>query len=315
MRLPILNLALTLACVSTLAALPVQAQSASQSPDDSPLWEVHLDLQETFASPLGQWVLAKFAEEEPDKLEHITKFAEAVGIDPRTDIGEVVVFGDGFDETDATVVANVGQSSGNLEGWLLAAPGYRSEDLDADTLLHSMTPEDQNDRVWIALPKHSPSGNYVLVGSFDRDRTVGLAQKVLAGSLSPTPNSIEGNTLLSFLISDLSAVPIDIDEDDPGSALVRIIERFGLNISSNDDNLNIVLNVSTSSAAKARQISQLLTGLKALMQLASLDEPKVQKIGEVLDTLVISHAEGESNVRASLTASYRLLEKFVNEID
>ena len=58
------------------------------------------------------------------------KFAEAIGLDPRTDIGEVVVFGDGFDETDATVVANLGSTTGNLEGWILAAPGYRSEDLD-----------------------------------------------------------------------------------------------------------------------------------------------------------------------------------------
>ncbi len=310
------TLTLMLACVTALAALPAQAQSASSSAEKSPLWEVHLDLQKTFASPLGEWVLAKFEEEEPDKLDHITKFVEAIGIDPRTDIGEVVLFGDGFDETDATVIVNLGQSAGNLEGWFLAAPGYRSEDLDDNTLLHSMTPEDQNARVWLALPKHPQQGNYVLVGSFDEERTVKLARQVLDGNnLSPVHVPLQGNTLLSFFVNDLSAVPIDIDKDDPGSAVVRTIEQFGLKVASDDDNLSIALDLSTSSAGKARQISQLLTGLKAMMQLAPLDEPEAQKLGAILETLDISHTEGESSVQASLSAPYQVLEELVNEID
>ncbi len=324
-----LKLALLLTCVAALANLSAQAQSPGDSAD-APLWEVHLDLRKSVASPLGQRIMAMIEKDNPNDIEEITKLAEAIGIDPRTDIGEIVVYGNGFAETDATIIAQLSQSTGNLEGWILAAPGYRSEDIDNNTLLHSIfrsekvydepaygesarpiTAKEQNARVWFALPKHSRSGNYVLVGSFDQNRTVELAKQVLAGSASPIPNPLQGNTLLSFYANDLSAVPIDIDENAPGSGIVKIIERLGLQVTSGDDNLGVTLDLSASSAGKARQISQLLTGLKALVQLAPQDDPEGQKLSEVLESLVIEHAEGEPHVQASLSTSYQLVEEFL----
>lgn len=304
---------LTLAGVAALATLPAQAQSFSSSADNSPLWEVHLHLQKSFDSPLGQRLLEMVASKNPDQLEKLSKFAEAIGLDPRTDIGEVVVFGDGFEETDATMIARLGQSTGNLEGWILAAPGYRSEDLDANTLLHSMTVEEKNARAWFALPKHSPSGNYVLVGSLDRDRTTGLARQVLSGNSSPVSNPLEGNSILKFFINDLSSVPMEIDENEPGSAIVKIIEQLGVNVASDADHLSLAVELSASSAGKARQISQLLTGLKALVQLAPMDEPKAQTAAKILDSMVVEHTEGQNRVHSTLAVPYQLLEKLIGD--
>ena len=305
-----LKFTLLLACVAALVNLPAQAQPPSDSAN-SPLWEIHLDLQKSFASPLGQRIMAMIEKDNPKDIVEITKLAEAIGINPLTDIGEVVVFGNGFSETDATIIAQLSQSTGNLEGWILAAPGYRSGDLDNNTLLHSIIAEEQNARIWLALPKHSRSGNYVLVGSFDQNRTVELAKQVLAGNASPIPNPLQGNTLLSFYANDLLAVPFDIDENAPGSGIVKIIERLGLQITSNDDHLGVTLDLSASSAGKARQISQLLTGLKALVQLAPQDDLEGQKLSEVLESLVIQHVEGQPNVQASLSTSYQLVEEFL----
>jgi hypothetical protein len=297
--------------ITNLAAVPARAQSNGSSTEASPLWEVHLHLQRSFASPVGQRVMAMVEKNEPDKVDQFVKFAEAIGLDPRTEIGEVVLFGDGFEETDATLIASLGQSTGNLEGWILAAPGYRSEDLDANTQLHSMTVEDKNARAWFALPKHTQTGNYVLVASLDQGRTVQLAKEVLAGNPSPVPNPLKGNTILSFFVNDLSAVPMEIDDSEPGSAIVRIIEQFGLNVASDDDKLHLVVDISASSAGKARQISQLLMGLKALVQLAPLDEPKAQKAAKILDSLSVNYTEGDSHVEASLSATYRVLEDLI----
>lgn len=309
------SLAIALACVASFAALPAAAQSFSSTADQAPVWEVHLHLQKTFASPLGQRVMEMLENDEPEKYEKFVKFAEAIGIDPRTEIGEVVLFGDGFDEKDATVVASLGSSTGNLEGWILTAPGYRSEDLDENTQLYSMNIEDKNARAWFAIPKHKASGNYVLVGSLNQNRTVELAQAVLDGDGSPAPNPLAGSTIMSFLVNDLSAVPLEIDDNDPGSAIVKIIQRIGLNISSDDDNLSLAIDLSASSAGKARQISQLLTGLKALVQLAPIDEPEARKVADILDSMVVSHTEGQSEVQASLSAPYDLLEELIHEID
>jgi len=306
------TLALTLACVVALAAPPVQAQSTSSSTEKSPLWEVHIDLQKSFASPLGQWVLAMIEKENFKDTQDIAKFAEAIGLDPRTDIGEVVLFGDGFEETDATLIAHLGQSTGNLEGWILAAPGYQSKDLDNNTLLHSLVAEDQDARIWFALPKHPQSGNYVLVGSFDESRTVELTRNVLTGNPSYIPNPLQGDTLLSFFVNDLSSVPLEIDENDPGSGIIKIIERFNLIVTSDESNLSVALDLSASSAGKARQISQLLTGLKALIQLAPQNAPEAQKLATLLESLVIEQSEGQPNVKASLSVPYRLLVEFIS---
>ncbi len=307
------NFLLLLACVAALAISPVHAQSNSAVGGAAPIWEVHLQLQKSFASPLGQKAMAMLESEKPEEYQKFLKFAEAIGLDPRTDIGEVVVFGDGFTENDATVIANLGQSTGNLEGWILAAPGYRSEDLDSNTLLHSMNVEEKDARAWFALPKHA-SGNFVLVGSLNQSRTVDLARQVLAGNPSPVPNPLSGNALMSFVVNDLSAVPMEIDEDDPGAAIVRIIDRLALNVASDADNLNVALDLTTSSAGKARQISQLLTGLKALVQLAPMDEPEARKVAQVLDTMVVTHTEGQLSVQASLSTSYRLLEELLGSM-
>lgn len=313
------RLALALACVASFATLPAAAQSfnstANRTADQTPVWEVHLHLQKTFASPLGQRVMEMLEQDEPEKYEKFVKFAEAIGIDPRTEIGEVVLFGDGFDEKDATIVASLGSSTGNLEGWILTAPGYRSEDLNENTQLYSMNIEDKNARAWFAIPKHQASGNYVLVGSLNQNRTVELAQAVLDGDGSPTPNPLAGSTIMSFLVNDFSAVPLKIDDNDPGSAIVKVIQRIGLNISSDDDNLSLTIDLSASSAGKARQISQLLTGLKALVQLAPIDEPEARKVADILDSMVVSHTEGQSDVQASLSAPYDLLEELLHEID
>ncbi len=315
MRLPALKLTLTLACATVLSALHAQAQTPSNSTEKSPLWEVHVDLQKSFASPLGKWVLTMIEKENPKDIQDLAKLAEAIGIDLRTDIGEVVLFGNGFEETDATLIAQLGQSTGNLEGWILAAPGYQSKDLDNNTLLHSIIDEDKKARIWFALPKNPQSGVYVLIGSFDENRTVELAKKVLAGNPSSIPNPLHGNTLLSFYVNDLSAVPLEIDETDPGSGIVKIIEQFNLNVTSDENNLGVALNLSASSAGKARQISQLLTGLKALMQLAPQDDPEGQKLAILLESLVIEQRQGQPNVKASLSAPYRLFEDFLSVLE
>ncbi|MGI9428848.1 MAG: hypothetical protein ACR2NM_09340 [Bythopirellula sp.] len=313
-RLTLCYAALAFTCVAAWSTLPALAQPLSSTQPATPLWEVHLNLQKAFASPLGQQIMKMVEKKDPAQIEKLGKFAEAIGLDPRTDIGEVVVFGDGFDETDAIVIANIGQSTGNLEGWILAAPGYRSEDLDNNTLLHSMNVEEKDARAWFALPKHAPSGSYVLIGSLDRDRTTGLARQVLSGSASPIPNPLEGNSILKFFVNDLSSVPMDIDDNDPGAAIVKIVEQIGFDIASDSDNLNMALELSASSAGKARQVSQLLLGLKALVQLAPQEDADAQKISELLESLTVEHTEGESNVRASLSTPYRLIEELIAEL-
>ena len=308
------KLALIFTFVAALAALPAQVQSASGSSENEPLWEVHLNMQKIFATPFGQKGVELFEKEKPEEFKKFLKLVEAIGLDPRTDVGEIALFGDGFEEADATIVANLGQSTGNLEGWILAAPGYRSEDLDENTMLHSMFIEDEKLRAWFALPKDSKSSNYTLVGSLDQSRTVNLAQDILAGSKLPTTTPLEEEQILSLVVNDVSKVPMEIDENDPGSAVISTVESFAFNIGSNSENLSLALNISASSSAKARQISQLITGFKAMIQLAPIEEKEAQQVAKVIDKMVVQHEEGQSEVAARLPIAYDLLEELIESI-
>lgn len=293
-------------------ALQAWKQEATQKNKStaSPLWEIHLNVSKALASPMGKKGIGIFENEKPSKFKKIVGLCEAIGLDPRSDIGEIILFGDGFEETDATVVVNLGTNSGNLEGWVLAAPGYQSEDLDANTQLHSVPVKKVNSRAWFAMPKHSITGNYVLIGSLDRERTVEIARRVLTGKSAPVPNPLQGNAVFSFKLHDFSAIPIKVKENDPGAAVLKIIEQVGLTIASNDENFSLSLDIFAKNAAKANQISQLLNGLKAFGQLAPPHKVPAEAI-QVLNDVKIEQTEGESSVHANAVISYELIETLV----
>lgn len=300
------TLAIAAVMLATVSATqPVAAQETKTTA--SPLWEIHLNVSKALASPMGKKGMELLEAEEPQKFGEIVTLCEAIGLDPRSDIGEVILFGDGFEETDATVVVNLGTNSGNLEGWVLAAPGYESEDLDANTQLHSVPVKEVNSRAWFAMPKHSSTGNYVLIGSLDRDRTAAIARRVIAGKSMPVPNPLVGNNVFSFMLHDLSAIPIQVKENDPGAAILKIINQVGLTVSSDNENLSLNLEISAKNAAKASQISQLLTGLKALGQLVPTEEVPAVAI-QILNSVTIEQPEGESNVQANSVIPYELIE-------
>ena len=311
------SFALAVVCVTALTVMPAQAQltqsSSSSSATDTPLWSIHLNLQKSFASPLGQRLVEMVEDKNPEGYQKFIKLVEAIGLDPRTEVGEVAMFGDGFGERDATIIAQLGSSTGNLEGWIIAAPGYRSEELDANTMLHSLLMEDEGtQRAWFALPKQS-SGNYMLIGSLDKNRTIELAQDVLGGASSIYNQPLTGDSIMSFAVNNFSEIPVKIDDTDPGSAIVKMIESVGFNVASNDSQLQLEMNIGTNNPAKAKQISQLLTGLKAMVQL--VEDPEVQKLASIIGGVEISHTEGAAQVKAQLSAPYEMLERLVTQLE
>ncbi len=315
-----------------LIATPVFAQS------DQPLWEVHFSLARACSSPLGSWLMQKILDEEPDAASNIENLVEAIGFDPRTGVREVALFGNSFEPNDVTLIANLGNTTGNLEGWVLAAPGYRVKDLDAETLLHSfvvetaerrgpndavfgeaisisgkaISKEKSRSRMWCALPKTGNGGHYVLVASFDQHEVVGLAEAIRGGA-SPM-STMQGDSILSVAIRDLSSAPLEIDEATPGAGILQVVQSFVFDLASSSDELTATAHLSAASPARARQVYQLINGLTAMLQLATNEgDEGAALLTNLLDPLTVNYREGDTNIEASLVAKHSEVLKLLDQ--
>jgi hypothetical protein len=309
-----------LALIIALVAAPCFAQtapSAIASAAATPVWEFHLDLSKLYASPLGKLVMDIAKVEEPDLEQKLDELTEAIGFDPRTTVGHVAVFGNSFDDSDVTTIVSLGDNRGNIEGWVLAAPGYESEQLDNDTLLHSFNTSKGGVRMWCALPRSKTDNRFVLVASVDREKTVSLTNEVLAEGLLAILPQLADQTLVSVRVNDLTAlnkVLKKLDKDQPGAALVRTIRSIDVDLSSVSDTLSAHCTLETDTPARAQQISQLLTGLKAMLQLAApQDDPDVQQALKLAEKLSVEYNEGETRVSTEFLIDYDELDELVRK--
>lgn len=317
------------------------SQEAQSSNSTQPLWEIHLDLAQAYASPLGALVMKKILAEEPETADRIDDFIEAIGFDPRTDVHEVTIHGNSFEPNDVTIVANLGETVGNLEGWILAAPGYRVEDLDDDTLLHSFEVETRkrssdafglagpdasglagpkeskpkpDRRIWCALPSAKGDNHHVLVASFDQQTVVKLAKAIRSGESAPPASENQSDSILAIAVRDLSSAPLKIDASRPGAGVLQIVNSFVVNVVSGSDELIATVQLSADSPAKAGQLNQLINGLRGMVQFAAgmEDNDEAKVLAALIEPLTVSYREGDTQLEVSLATKYSDIEKLID---
>ncbi len=297
------------------------------------LWRVQVSPQRLFSSNFGRVIEDIVSAENPGALDKLDKFSDALGFNPLTDVQEVLLFGDEFGDDSANVIARLGATSGNLAGWFLAAPGYKSEELDKNTILHSFIVEKKkgDPRLWCTIPYDQTDKTYILVATFDHDETVNLTNKIIGqGSAWLSSPSSEG-TFLTLRVADLSKAPLKIDSKDPGAAVVKTISAVSLEASAEADTLSAHGEFTADSPARAEQLQQLITGLRAMVQLAAMEEKQdaykegwkaakhdhegAKKAAELLNNLTLDHQTGSSTLTANFKISYDALVALKNEID
>jgi len=313
-----------------LAQTPQEAQSNDST---QPLWEIHLDLAQAYASPLGALIMQKILAEEPTAADRIDDFVKAIGFDPRTNVHEVTIHGNSFEPNDVTIVANLGETVGNLEGWILAAPGYRVDDLDDDTLLHSFEVEPRkrssdafglagpkeskpkpDRRIWCALPSAKGDNHHVLVASFDQQTVVELAKAIRRGESAPPASENQSDSILAIAVRDLSSAPLKVDARRPGAGVLQIVNSFVVNVASGSDELIATVQLSADSPAKAGQLNQLINGLRGMVQFAAgmEDNDEAKVLAALIEPLTVSYREGDTQLEVSLATKYSDIEKLID---
>jgi hypothetical protein len=311
MRLLMKSLALSLVFL-----LPsVQAQTSATIDTSAAVWHVQLNVNKLFASPLGETINEIIYHKTPDGKKHIDAAIQALGFDPRTSIQDIVVFGDDFQHTSGTAVANLGSTRGNIEGWLLAAPGYKSEEV-GKTILHSFDVEDEDlPRLWVAFPKREADSNYLLVAGFDSERVRSLISQVAEGGNPLEDSKLTDEKFLALVVNDLSKAPIEIEEDEPGSAVIKTIQSIELSVGSEGNQLASNLEVTTDNAARAEQLNQLIVGMKAMVQLAlpQKGDEKVKHFGKLLNNLTVEYSQGSPTLAAKFVMDYDEIKRMIEE--
>ncbi|MEM1208739.1 MAG: hypothetical protein AAGI54_05675 [Planctomycetota bacterium] len=305
------------ACLTLGSGVLIAAAHAASRPDE-PAWKMTIELATAAESPVGRQMVEHLTTLHPQLAEARANLTQAIGIDPVEDIQRLTLWSDSGDPGDVAATALLHRSVGNLEGWMLAMPGYESEELDEQTLLHSFLIEDDRPgaghrgpserstdhpkpmrRVWVALPM-GPDGNYRVAASFDDHVT-----RELAASLAADDAAL-GGALSDGVVAaaDLARLPrplLNAPADAPASAMIRAITRGSATIEA-DENMRVTMELDASSPVRARQIGQLMQGAAAMVQLAAIEDPNAAPLAEVLASLRVLDTEG-TRVVAQLTAT------------
>ena len=169
------------------------------------------------------------------------------------------------------------------------------------------------------MPLNKASNSYTVVAATDRDTAVALAKQAAAQGIGPfagklSGDKLTGDTLISLAVNDLSKAPIEIDEDEPGSAIVKTIQSIALSAASQGDQLVATCDITTDNAARAEQLNQLITGMKAMVQLALPEkDPDAKELAKLLNNVNVEYAKGSTTLSTKFAMGYAEIEQLVKE--
>jgi hypothetical protein len=293
------------------------AEPATLVPEDAS-YTLVLNPSKVMQSRLGQTILDRIRLEEPQIDEVIDDLSETVGIDLRASLGHTILYGTGYDRRDIALVSDIGPTSGNLNGLLLAAPGYESSVYREKVIVHSLTTEDDTggpDRVYCAMPKRPGTGSYYLVASFDPQRTRDMIDQTLDADAQLTPDGADEGTLIEAWFSGLPDLARAAEADGPPSAVAELVQQAHFALRESGDAVAGELTLTMVDSLRAQQVFELLRGGLAMLQLAATAEPEAQPLADMGNMIDIQYDPDATDVTARFDCSYDRLDQLLDALD
>ncbi len=316
--------ALSLVCGFALSALAGIANAQSVSlPDDTKLL-IQLDLQEFSKTSIGGRLVELTAETaakemETDGEQLIEKVNKSLGFDPLTEVRTITVATSSIDNPDHAissggVVVQLGKTTGNLEGLMLALPGYKSSE-HGDQTLHSAGEGEQ--RATCAIHAGN-DGNHTLLLARDAEHVARMLDTMdSAGTLETetTAAALSSKIFARVLLLD---VPAERFDGEPFANVLGLIQKASIEVSEvGGDTMHVQVNVVATKEKKAEQIRQLLAGASAAAGLLidSVDELDEEGLREVAENVLqsIKVTRDEKVVGLSLDVPSEILADFLRE--
>ena len=256
------------------------AQTSISVPSDSK-FVLQIDFQALKSSKVGSslFEMAKKAamDEVGKKIDakdmSIDKIKEVVGMDPFEEIQGIVICASDYEKPEKSLLGMVRlkKTTGNIEGLLLALPGYtKSEHRNYE--IHAASP-DKNANVFGAIHKNSAGNNTLIVGA-NKSSVTGLldsldAKAAESKSLKSVELSSDRKVIAQMQILEL---PIEKLGKGPQANIAALLSSMLVSVSEEEDELEVRAAMQTGTDKKAEQIRQSIQGLGAMVELfASMD--------------------------------------------
>lgn len=262
------SLGLVLLLLAPLAG-PATAQSVISVPEDVK-FVVQVDIASFRKTNLGEKLLQltkdmAAQELEGDADELMAKLTESLGFNPLEEIRTLTLMGTSYEEPtdDLRLAIQMGKTAGNIEGLLLALPGYTAEEKDGHTI-HSVEMDDM--RVYAAF-QTAADGNKSIVASTKQSDVLEI--------LSATEGRTAGKSrqiswvvpVGTFAQLQIIEFPSDVLEEGPPANIIKMLKEVSLTLGESKDDFVVDLLLTTIDEKRAEQLQQLIQGLKAMVSL------------------------------------------------
>ena len=257
------------------------AQNSISVPSDSK-FVLQIDLQAIKSSKVGSAIFEmakKAAMDEVGKNANAKdissdKIQEVLGMDPFEEIQGIVICASNYDHPEKSLLGMVRlkKTTGNIEGLLLAIPGYeKSEHRKYE--VHSASPGD-DPKVFGAIHKNTVGNNTLIFGA-NRASVTGLLDsfdaKNLETSSLKTVDLQSDRKVIAHL--QLLELPMEKLGKGPQANIAALLSSLVVSIVEEDDELEIRGAMQAGTEKKAEQIRQSVQGLSAMVELfASMDD-------------------------------------------
>ncbi|MCA9129089.1 MAG: hypothetical protein KDB22_18505 [Planctomycetales bacterium] len=248
-------------CMSLGGGQWVTAQS---TPPDAK-FVLQVDLNAFRQTELGKRLLevtTKMAQEEigDNSQDVMAKVTEAIGFDPLEEVHSLTVIGSSYERPEKSLraILQLGKTTGNLEGLLLALPGYDFQEMDGITV-HAVNEGDQ--RAFITFDTAENGDKRVLAATSAQaiQEMLKHAANGETAVASPAADSFVNMRVLKF--------PDEVYHLEQSANVAKLLKAVSATIGEQDGNYVIKISLVASDEKRAEQIQQLVVGAKALISL------------------------------------------------
>jgi hypothetical protein len=276
---------------------------------------IHVDVAALLDSTVGRFIL-EHGEALDIDLDDLEEFKQETGLDPRTDLKSVTIYGAGDEPgEDGVIVAVTNDKVDEAIEMLLDNDELpiRESEMDGKTIY---VIGGRGDRHFLSIER-ARGNRRILVLSDDR-HILANALKVIdndAPSLSMGRSKIPGNdpqegSLVFVAVGDIEA----FGDSGPASRLIRMSDGFTADLGEVDGVLLARATVSADSPDIAEDITEVIRGMVALGRIVAAQQPELGPIAQLADSLKIRTNGSRITVKIRYDAN-ELLEHFATLMD
>ena len=252
-------------------------------------WIIHVDVEGFTGSTLGSGLL-EGADDFGIDLGDLDDLKEEIGLDPRTDLMSITAYGSKEIAEDAVVIAVTNAQVDQALAKLTTDDDIQSEVIKLEGFdVHIFS--DGGERHYVHLRTADRADRRIVVVT-DQESVMADALRVLEGRAPSQATARmpilaikpKAGSIVYVAVNEIDLLP----EIQPASEVLRLCERFTIDLGEADGTLNGSANLSAGSEQKANDIATVVQGMLALARLLANGDPDLGPLRVISDALTVT---------------------------